>query len=113
MIRRPPRSTLFPYTTLFRSTDFPCIYDGRVGIGRTYAQIDGGLTFAGWLNGLRSGRSYVSDGKSHLLDLRLDDAQVGRANSELRISAPRTLKEQLQAAPYLDPLPNERNPTRT
>src|SRR3712207_8731750 len=23
MIRRPPRSTLFPYTTLFRSTDYP------------------------------------------------------------------------------------------
>src|SRR2546430_6825334 len=23
MIRRPPRSTLFPYTTLFRSTDLP------------------------------------------------------------------------------------------
>src|SRR5256884_7314832 len=23
MIRRPPRSTLFPYTTLFRSVDFP------------------------------------------------------------------------------------------
>src|SRR3712207_8501011 len=23
MIRRPPRSTLFPYTTLFRSTDTP------------------------------------------------------------------------------------------
>src|SRR5258707_11459826 len=24
MIRRPPRSTLFPYTTLFRSTARPC-----------------------------------------------------------------------------------------
>src|SRR5258708_28254606 len=24
MIRRPPRSTLFPYTTLFRSPFFPC-----------------------------------------------------------------------------------------
>src|SRR5258708_27023157 len=24
MIRRPPRSTLFPYTTLFRSTSFGC-----------------------------------------------------------------------------------------
>src|SRR3712207_8945960 len=24
MIRRPPRSTLFPYTTLFRSRDFVC-----------------------------------------------------------------------------------------
>src|SRR3712207_6897894 len=28
MIRRPPRSTLFPYTTLFRSPD---LNDGRVG----------------------------------------------------------------------------------
>src|SRR5207248_5949950 len=62
-------------TRISGETDFPCIYDGRVGIGRTYAQIDGGLTFAGWLNGLRSGRSYVSDGKSHLLDLRVDDAR--------------------------------------
>src|SRR3712207_7850909 len=25
MIRRPPRSTLFPYTTLFRSSYFACI----------------------------------------------------------------------------------------
>src|SRR3712207_8260507 len=28
MIRRPPRSTLFPYTTLFRSPDDGC-YSGR------------------------------------------------------------------------------------
>src|SRR2546425_8773646 len=28
MIRRPPRSTLFPYTTLFRSD----VYSGRVGL---------------------------------------------------------------------------------
>src|SRR5260221_1615189 len=27
MIRRPPRSTLFPYTTLFRSVDFTPNYD--------------------------------------------------------------------------------------
>src|SRR5258706_11710049 len=26
MIRRPPRSTLFPYTTLFRSQDVTCHY---------------------------------------------------------------------------------------
>src|SRR3712207_8247119 len=30
MIRRPPRSTLFPYTTLFRSVDLPRVRDGRV-----------------------------------------------------------------------------------
>src|SRR2546422_6333095 len=32
MIRRPPRSTLFPYTTLFRSTDFHAIGEMR-GVG--------------------------------------------------------------------------------
>src|SRR5260370_8685770 len=31
MIRRPPRSTLFPYTTLFRST---CVADPAICIGR-------------------------------------------------------------------------------
>src|SRR5439155_10799799 len=30
MIRRPPRSTLFPYTTLFRSTDDFCSRDEAV-----------------------------------------------------------------------------------
>src|SRR2546426_6028260 len=32
MIRRPPRSTLFPYTTLFRSHQLPA--PGRGGTGR-------------------------------------------------------------------------------
>src|SRR3712207_7639105 len=31
MIRRPPRSTLFPYTTLFRSVGGPLAGGGRVG----------------------------------------------------------------------------------
>src|SRR5258708_30479720 len=31
MIRRPPRSTLFPYTTLFRSPDNPRRDQGRFG----------------------------------------------------------------------------------
>src|SRR3712207_7721500 len=31
MIRRPPRSTLFPYTTLFRSLDRPRLVRGRGG----------------------------------------------------------------------------------
>src|SRR2546425_10393822 len=32
MIRRPPRSTLFPYTTLFRSPDVPEFYQGPMNI---------------------------------------------------------------------------------
>src|SRR5438067_13857986 len=32
MIRRPPRSTLFPYTTLFRSSFCQAIREGRPGL---------------------------------------------------------------------------------
>src|SRR5438094_3269032 len=32
MLRRPPRSTLFPYTTLFRSVGVPCHQGGDKGI---------------------------------------------------------------------------------
>src|SRR2546430_11753953 len=38
MIRRPPRSTLFPYTTLFRSDDVVRVYSR----GGTAGNLDGG-----------------------------------------------------------------------
>jgi hypothetical protein len=94
-------------TRIGGETDFPCIYDGRVGIGRTYARIDGGLTYTAWLDGLRTGRSYVSDGKSHLLDFTVDGVASGRGGSEIKMSAARTVTVQLRVAAYLDPLPNE------
>src|SRR5256885_16639861 len=33
MIRRPPRSTLFPYTTLFRSAWLPDLIEHHCGVG--------------------------------------------------------------------------------
>src|SRR5256885_10694326 len=42
MIRRPPRSTLFPYTTLFRS----CIGHGIPEIGRAMAEQSSQIAFA-------------------------------------------------------------------
>src|SRR2546425_7261960 len=33
MIRRPPRSTLFPYTTLFRSEGWVLLFDGETTFG--------------------------------------------------------------------------------
>src|SRR5256885_6635441 len=38
MIRRPPRSTLFPYTTLFRSSDAWRLNATQVGAEQDYAQ---------------------------------------------------------------------------
>src|SRR3712207_7159174 len=44
MIRRPPRSTLFPYTTLFRSRagTRDCSSPGRTGVGHARADRGGG-----------------------------------------------------------------------
>src|SRR2546429_5493247 len=36
MIRRPPRSTLFPYTTLFRSLLIACVNVASLVLARTY-----------------------------------------------------------------------------
>src|SRR2546422_8600727 len=40
MIRRPPRSTLFPYTTLFRSRSFPEVETVFGSIGRSDSATD-------------------------------------------------------------------------
>src|SRR3712207_541510 len=45
MIRRPPRSTLFPYTTLFRSADPDAYPRTVVGLGSGYAGTEAGLSF--------------------------------------------------------------------
>ena len=45
-------------------TDFPCIFDERVGMARTYAKLDNGLDFDQIVDEIKAGRSYVSDGKS-------------------------------------------------
>src|SRR2546427_6758875 len=39
MIRRPPRSTLFPYTTLFRSDPLPCLAARQVLDGGEELQV--------------------------------------------------------------------------
>src|SRR2546428_9044547 len=41
MIRRPPRSTLFPYTTLFRSLHLPDVTHAVVRGARSVADSDG------------------------------------------------------------------------
>src|SRR5690242_21012147 len=65
MIRRPPRSTLFPYTTLFRSVDRASPQSGQAAVSRSRAR--GG----GWSalpRGPLAGRSeeHTSELQSHV-----------------------------------------------
>src|SRR5690348_17904099 len=78
MIRRPPRSTLFPYTTLFRSTGV------RVGhldpVGLAFA-LGAGVSWAGYiLATARAGSDFPSlDGLA--LATALGDRKSTRLNS--------------------------------
>jgi hypothetical protein len=94
-------------TRISGETDFPCIYDDRVGIGRTYARVDGPLDYIGWLKSMRAGRAYVSDGKSHLMDFRVNATGVGENGSEVRLEAPATVAVSVKAAAYLPELPDQ------
>ncbi|HEY2155540.1 MAG TPA: CehA/McbA family metallohydrolase, partial [Isosphaeraceae bacterium] len=88
-------------------TDFPCIYGERVGLGRSYVKLaDGSIDFDRWCEGVKEGRSYVTDGRSHLVDFRVEDIEVGVSGSELRLDAPRTVKVRADVAAYLDPEPS-------
>ena len=49
-------------------TDFPCMSGERVGLGRVYVKLPGKLNYDDWVEGLRAGRSYVSDGTGHLMN---------------------------------------------
>jgi len=94
-------------------TDFPCIYGDRVGLGRVYVKLDENepLTYEKWIQGIRDGRSYCSDGLSHLFDLSVNGLAVGEKGKHERISYLKTNKNsklsiKVNAAAYLDEEPN-------
>src|SRR5260370_20847930 len=82
MIRRPPRSTLFPYTTLFRSKIFATIHDGEKMVagkladfaGKLYGAVreqDFGLAQSAWIKkdftrGRIRSEEHTSELQSHL-----------------------------------------------
>src|SRR3712207_6847352 len=85
MIRRPPRSTLFPYTTLFRSSVFysddEMVYDpyhlGAVGdrLENTFFALQLSPTHG------RTGPSYFDQLRSHFEFLWRGDRESTRLNS--------------------------------
>ena len=94
-------------TRISGETDFPCIYGERVGLGRVYVKLDDGqLDFDAWCEGIKLGRSYVGDGRSHLIDFQVNDLRMGESGGELKLDGPATVKVTAQAAAYLEPEPS-------
>jgi len=94
-------------TRISGETDFPCIFDDRVGMARSYAKVDGALTYRKWLDSVRAGRSYVSDGRSHVMDFQVNGTAAGTGESEVRLDTPGRAKVTLKAAAKLDVQPND------
>jgi len=90
-------------TRLSGETDFPCITDARVGQGRVYGKVEGALSYGAWLKALVAGRSYVSDGRSHLMDFSVNGVEVGTSGSEVKLAAGGTVQVRLKASAYLTP----------
>jgi hypothetical protein len=93
-------------TRISGETDFPCIFGERVGLGRSYVKIDDLLTYDRWVDGIQRGRSYVTDGKSHLLDFRVNEQSVGVNDGELHLGAPSRVRVSGRIAARLDPVAN-------
>ena len=72
-------------------TDFPCLFE-KVGVGRSYVHLPhppvGDAGYREWIAGLKAGRSYVSDGRSHILNLEVNERKLSEENHQLELSAP-------------------------
>jgi hypothetical protein len=88
-------------TRLSGETDFPCIFDERVGIARSYFKTDGTLNYDAYVEALKKGRCYVSDGSSHIINFSVNGLEVGTNNSELDINADEDVKIAAHAAAFL------------
>lgn len=89
-------------------TDFPCIYGDKVGLGRVYVKLppDKELTFDDWIFGVRDGRSYCGDGRSHLFGFRVNEVAVGEPGSggklsQLNLDKPAKVHVEFDAAALL------------
>jgi len=87
-------------------TDFPCIYGEKVGLGRSYVR-QPKLDYGDWAVGIREGRNYVSDGKSHLIDFRANGVEMGSGESTIKLAGASTVKVTVKTAALLGERPDE------
>ena len=97
-------------TRISGETDFPCIYGERVGLGRSYVKLPATYTYDDWCEGIRAGRNYVGDGKSHLMEFTVHagehSVRMGENGSELSLSVPGPIRANLRVAARLAPEPD-------
>lgn len=79
-------------TRLSGETDFPCIFDERVGMARSYFKPEGKLSYDNYVQAIAAGRSYVSEGNSHIIDFSVNGTEAGVQESKLHVKSNQDLK---------------------
>jgi hypothetical protein len=87
-------------TRLSGETDFPCISDERVGRARIYAKLEK-LDFSDYMDAIKKGKSYVSDGYSHLIDFSINNTALGDGDSEVKVPTNSKLNIKVKAVGLL------------
>src|SRR3712207_7511021 len=85
MIRRPPRSTLFPYTTLFRSGELGLLAQSCQDIVRD-ERVELGIVQAGERNDLGRARAVGAVGAEQARGLEIVEAVEDRKSTRLNSS---------------------------
>ncbi len=97
-------------TRISGETDFPCIYGERVGLGRSYVKLPPKWTYEEWCEGIRAGRNYVGDGKSHLMEFTASQGSravaMGENGSELKLAQPGNIRATARVAGRLNVEPS-------
>jgi hypothetical protein len=88
-------------TRLSGETDFPCIFDERVGLARSYFKPDSNLNYDSYVAALKKGRCYVSEGKSHIIDFAVNGLEAGTKDSRLFFKGKQTVKVTAKVAANL------------
>jgi len=79
-------------TRLSGETDFPCIFDERVGLARSYFKPEGKLSYDEYVSSVKKGHCYVSDGSSHIIDFKVNNVEAGTHDSKLSLQGKQTVK---------------------
>ncbi|MBI2192672.1 MAG: CehA/McbA family metallohydrolase [Planctomycetes bacterium] len=103
MLNQDRESELFLYYRLLNcglrltpvgGSDFPCIFDRRVGSARAVARLRGVFSLDAWMDALRAGRTQASDGQGFAW-LTVEGSEPG---SEIALAKPVTLRAAARGA---------------
>lgn len=79
-------------TRLSGETDFPCIFDERVGMARSYFKPEGNLSYDSYIDAIKRGRSYISEGNAHIINFSVNGLEAGTNDSRLILKGQESVK---------------------